>query len=243
MYLAAVRACLFGVVAVVVAIATDARADDPPPETADGSDECHALRDKNDTDLKLYEQRQPATPYKYPQPDLVMGSPWGGVLHGLGESGLPIVAATVLPHIGAEYRGGAPAIVVSWPWTIFNFGPMYACTRKPGSYIVEGHRVHRFMVEPKIDQGKFGTGFAVRPGYRFLWHPTSWVVGPGVGIGSTVEIRGNEEKFRYSLSPEIVGHFGNCCSPSYFTLAVRYDHFWKGLNNDIIGGTLGYTFL
>jgi hypothetical protein len=220
----------------------EVRADDPPLEGADGAAECHALRDKNDTDLKLYEQRQPPTPYKYPQPDLLMGSPWGAIFHGIGESGLSIVAATLLPHIGAQYRGGSPAIVLSWPWTIFNFGPMYACTRKPGSFLVDGHRVHRIMIEPGIDQGRVGTGFSVRPGYRFIWHPTSWVVGPGVGIGSTVEVAGNQEKFRESLSPEIVGHFGNCCAESYFTLAIRYDHFWKGTNNDIIGGTLGYTF-
>jgi hypothetical protein len=68
------------------------------------------------------------------------------------------------------------------------------------------------------------------------------VVGPGIGIGSTVELAGHDEPFRTSVSPEAVAHFGACCTSSYVTLAVRFDHFFKGTNRDIIGASLGYTF-
>ena len=35
------------------------------------------------------------------------------------------------------------------------------------------------------------------------------------GIGSTIEIAGMREPFRYSVGPEAVAHFGTCCRSSY----------------------------
>jgi hypothetical protein len=103
------------------------------------------------------------------------------------------------------------------------------------------------MLEPGIVASNRGSGFHVRHGYRFIYHASDWVVGVGGGIGSTIEVVGNREPFRYSVGPEFVlhfgnFHFGNCCAPSYFTLAFRYDRFFKGTNLNILGASLGYTF-
>lgn len=210
-------------------------------ETADGASDCRAFREKNDRELEKWERSQPPVPYRYPRENLFLNAPWDRFFHNLGYSG-PLILATLLPHAGAQYRGGEPAASLSWPWSIFVVGPMYACTRKPDTFVVHGHRVHRFMLEPSLVSSNRGLGFSVRPGYRFIWHPTSWVVGPGIGIGSTIEIKGNHEPLRPSIGPELVAHFGQCCNSSYFTLALRYDHFLAGNNRDVIGTSLGYTF-
>lgn len=230
--------------AATTACPSSARAEESTQEgvdTADGSDNCRAFRAKNEKELREWEKTQPPVPYAYPRENNVLNAPWGGFFKNLGYSG-DLILATLIPHVGAQFRGDSPAAHVSWPWSVLVFGPMYACTRKQGTFAVHGHRVHRLLVEPAVVSSNKGVGFSVRPGYRFIWHPTSWVVGPGIGFGSTVEIRGNKEPFRSSLSPELLAHFGTCCRSSYFTLAVRYDHYFKGTNRDIIGASLGYTF-
>ncbi len=210
-------------------------------ETADGADDCHEFREKNTNELAKWEKEQPPVPYRYPREKTFLNAPWGRFFSNLGRSG-ELVLATIIPHVGAQFRGEAPAAHISWPWTIAAIGPMYSCTRKKGTFVVHGHRAHRFLLEPAVVSGTRGIGFSIRPGYRFIWHPTSWVVGPGLGLGSTIEIRGNQEPFRYSIGPEAVAHFGTCCRSSYFTFAVRYDHFFKGRDLDIVGASLGYTF-
>jgi hypothetical protein len=210
-------------------------------DTANGSDDCRAFRAKNEKELREWEKAQPPVPYAYPRESHFLNAPWGNFVKNIGYSG-DLVLATILPHVGAQFRGDAPAAHISWPWSVLVLGPMYSCTRKQGTFVVHGHRVHRVLIEPAVVSSNKGVGFSVRPGYRFIWHPTGWVVGPGIGLGSTIEIRGNQEPFRFSLGPEVVAHFGNCCRPSYFTLAVRYDHYFKGTNRDIIGASLGYTF-
>lgn len=232
-----------GVVAAgfVLADVADARAQEAPLETADGAKSCREFREKNDHELAAWEKAQPPVPYRYPRTSTFMNAPWGAFFENLNYSG-ELFLASILPHFGAQFRGDAPAAYVSFPWSIFVFGPMYSCSRKPGTFVVHGHRGHRGLVEPAIVSSKQGVGFSVRPGYRFIWHPSSWVVGPGLGLGSTVEISGNREPFRASISPEAVLHFGNCCRPSYFTFAMRFDHFFAGRNQNIFGGSLGYTF-
>jgi len=215
--------------------------EDASSEYANGSTDCRAFRARNEKELAAWEKTQPAVPYAYPREDNVLNAPWGGLFSALGHSG-ELVLATLIPHVGAQFRGDAPAATVSWPLSVLVIGPMYACSRKKETFVVHGHRVHRFLVEPAVVSSNRGVGFSVRPGYRFIWHPTSWVIGPGIGIGSTVEIRGNQEPFRYSIGPELVAHFGNCCRQGYFTFAARYDHFFKGTVTNIVGGSLGYTF-
>jgi hypothetical protein len=221
----------------------DARADEEPVDvqTADGADSCREFQQKNERELLLWEKTQPPVPYAYPRTRTFLTAPWPQFFSNLGRAG-ELVLATIIPHVGAQFRGDAPAAHVSWPWTVLVFGPMYACSRKFNTFVVHGHRAHRILLEPAIVSSKLGVGFSVRPGYRFIWHPSTWVVGPGIGLGSTVEVAGNKEPFRASLGPELVAHFGNCCSSSYFTFAVRYDHYFKGLNRDIIGASLGYTY-
>jgi hypothetical protein len=210
-------------------------------QTADGADTCRAFDEKNERELRLWEKTQPPVPYAYPRTKTIMDAPWPPFLSGVGRAG-ELIMATIFPHVGAQFRGDAPAAYLGWPWTVAIFGPMYACSRKFNTFVVHGHRAHRLLVEPAVVSSKNGVGFSVRPGYRFVWHPSTWVVGPGLGIGSTVEVAGNREPFRWSISPEAVAHFGNCCAASYFTLAARYDHYFKGNNLDIVGATLGYTF-
>jgi hypothetical protein len=221
--------------------APDARAEEVEQETADGSTDCRLLRARNELELAEWERTQPPVPYSYPRERTFLNAPWGNFFKQVGHAG-DLVLATLLPSVGAQSRGLAPAAVVSWPLSVLVIGPMYSCSRKKNTFVVHGHRVHRFLVEPGMVSSKLGLGFIVRGGYRFIWHPSSWVVGPGLGIGSTLDVAGNREPFRYSVSPEVVFHFGNCCAPSYFTFAVRYDHYFKGNNIDIIGGSLGYTF-
>lgn len=64
----------------------------------------------------------------------------------------------------------------------------------------------------------------------------------GGGLGSALEISGNREPTRLSLSPEAVIQFGHCCDAGYFTLQVRYDHFLGGNDRDLIGGSLGFVY-
>jgi hypothetical protein len=213
----------------------------PRPPRASRRTGTPPFREKNERELAQYEKTQPPEPYRYPREKMVLNAPWGNFFSNVGHAG-DLVLATFVPHLGAQYRGDAPAALVSWPWSVLVIGPMYACTRKKGTFVVNGHRAHRFLVEPMIVSGRVGVGFSVRSGYRFIWHPTSWVVGPGLGLGSTIDIAGNREPFRYSIGPEAVAHFGRCCASSYFTLAFRYDHFFDGTNRDIVGGSLGYTF-
>jgi hypothetical protein len=225
----------------VLAFAAPARADEDDLETADGPTDCRALRERNQQELERWERSQPPVPYSYPREKLFLNAPWTQFFTSLGHSG-DLILATLLPHIGAQFRGDSPAAHVAWPLSVLVVGPMYSCSRKPNTFMVHGHRVHRLLVEPSVSSSNKGVGFAVRPGYRFIWHPSTWVVGPGIGIGSTIEIKGNKEPFRYSVGPELVAHFGTCCRSSYFTFALRYDHFFKGTNLDIVGGSLGYTF-
>jgi hypothetical protein len=231
----------------------DARADEPRPGDAHAGDEpldrqlvdgaaaCNAFNEKNEQELSLWEKTQPSVPYAYPRETTFLNAPWSRFFSNLGRAG-ELFLATAIPHVGAQFRGDAPAAHVAWPWTILVFGPMYSCSRKFNTFVVHGHRAHRVLLEPAVVSSKLGVGFSVRPGYRFVWHPSTWVVGPGFGLGTTVEVAGNQEPFRYSIGPEVLAHFGNCCSSSYFTFAVRFDHFFAGMNRDIVGGSLGYTF-
>ena len=207
---------------------------------ADGPTACRAFHDKNDRDLVEWQKTQPSVPYAYPQDDNVLGAPWGTITGGIGDN-IDLVLASVLPHVGSQLRNNAPAVLVSWPWSI-PFGPAYTCSRHKGSFTVRDYKFHRIMIEPGIVASQRGTGVFTRPGYRFLYHPSDWVVGAGAGLGSTIDLTGQREPFRASLGPEAVLQFGHCCDSSYFIFAVRYDHYFAGGSRDLIGGTLGYTF-
>lgn len=217
-----------------------ASAEEPKVETADGVTACRDFDAKNERELAKWQKEQPATPYVYPREDTVLGAPWGPFLKSIGSTP-DLVLATIIPHVGAQYRAENPAVVVAWPWSL-PFGPAYTCSRRQGSFNVSAFRSHRALLEPGVVSSQRGTGVYVRPGYRFIYHPSEWVVGAGGGLGSTVDIAGNREPFRFSISPEAVLQFGHCCDAGYFILSLRYDHYFKGTATEIFGGTLGFTY-
>ena len=218
-----------------------ARAEDPKTEYADGPKASAELHAKNERELAAWSKTQPATPYQYPREDNVLGAPWGPLTSGIGST-YELLIASIVPHFGAQLRVQTPAAVVSWPWSI-PFGPAFTASRKQGTFTVNDFRSNRLMLEPGLVSSTRGTGFYVRPGYRFLYHPSEWVVGIGAGIGSTIELAGNREpRGRPSVSPEALIQFGHCCESGYFTLTFRYDHYFAGDATNILGGSLGYTF-
>lgn len=239
------KGCLLGLAlalapALVAAEERTATADDKL-QYADGPTACRALHEKNDRDLAEWKKTQPPTPYEYPHETYVLGAPWGGLTSAMAEEP-DLLLATLLPHVGSQLRESSPVAIVSWPWSI-PFGPAYTCSRHQGTFTVRDYRFHRLMIEPGLFTTAKGPGFFTRPGYRFLYHPSDWVVGVGAGFGTNIELAGKgEPQQRASLSPEAVIQFGHCCDASYFTFAIRYDHFFAGASADLISGSLGYTF-
>ena len=221
------------------AIPSSAQADERI-DYADGPAGCRAFHAKNYKELADWSKTQPAVPYKYPQEDMVLGAPWGGFLSSIGSTS-DLLIASIVPHVGAQLRADAPAVLIAWPWSI-PLGPAYTCSRHLGSFTVRDYRFHRALVEPGVAAGKTGAAVFTRLGYRFLYHPSDWVVGAGGGLGTTIDIAQKGEPQRISLSPELVMQFGHCCDASYFTFAVRYDRYFAGTTRNGIGGTLGYTF-
>jgi hypothetical protein len=226
--------------AVALIPARAARAEEPKVDTADGLAACREFSEKNDRELADWTKQQPPVKYEYPHEDTVLGAPWGAFLKSIGDNA-DLVLATILPHFGAQLRNDTPAAIISWPWSI-PFGPAYTCSRKQGSFVVNEHKAHRAILEPGVVSSNRGVGVFVRPGYRFLYQPSDWVVGAGGGLGSTIELTGNREPTRASLGPEAVIRFGHCCEPSYFTLAFRFDHYFAGEIRNILSGSLGYVF-
>lgn len=217
-----------------------AKAEELKLEYADGPTACREFSAKNERELAEWSKTQPAIPYQYPREDNVLGAPWGPFTSGVAST-FELLVASAVPHVGAQLRSETPAAVISWPWQV-PIGPAYTCSRNRGSFTVRGFRSHRVLLEPGLIASQRGVGFFTRPGYRFIYHPSDWVVGAGGGLGSTVEVAGNREPFRASLSPEAVLQFGRCCEAGYFTLAVRYDRFFAGETRNILWGSLGFTF-
>lgn len=233
---------LFGLAALsmsMVATPGSAKAEDKI-DYADGPTACRAFHERNERELAEWSKTQPSVPYEYPRDKNVLGAPWGPLTEGLADT-YDLFLASLIPHIGAQLRTETPAVVVSWPWQI-PFGPAYTCSRHRGQFTVRDFRFHRLIVEPGLVAGQRGAGVFTRGGYRFLYHPSDWVVGAGAGLGSTLELSGNREPVRASLGPEAVMQFGHCCDASYFTFAVRYDRFFAGEARNVLWGSLGFTF-
>ena len=224
----------------LLAGARAASAEEPKLEYADGLAGCREFHAKNERELAVFVKAQPAVPYEYPADQTVLNAPWGPVTSGIGST-YELILASIVPHFGAQLRVETPAFVVAWPWSI-PIGPGYTCSRVRGTFMVHDFRDHRIMLEPGIVASQKGSGMYVRPGYRFLYHPSDWVVGAGGGLGSTIDLFGNKEPFRLSISPEALIQFGHCCDSSYFTLTFRYDHYFEGTAVNVLGGTLGYTY-
>jgi len=166
--------------AVVLLSSSLAHAEEPKIDYADGPSACREFHAKNDRELETWQKQQPAVPYKYPQEKEVLGAPWGGVLESIGSQ-WELVLATIIPHFGAQLRSDSPAAIISWPLSI-PIGPAYTCSRTQGSFTVKNHKAHRAMLEPGIVSSNRGVGAFLRPGYRFIYQPSDWVVGPGGGL-------------------------------------------------------------
>src|SRR5437763_1511036 len=111
---------------VVVASITgehDARAEEPKVDYADGVLECHNFAERNARERAEFEKQQPATPYKYPREDDVLGAPWGAFLKSIGGN-WPLFLATIIPSFGAQLRADTPAALIAWPMQI-PLGPAY----------------------------------------------------------------------------------------------------------------------
>lgn len=236
------RAALLALLVLVASLLLPARAraEEPELDTADGPTACKVLREKNERELVAWQKQQPPTPYVYQREDHVLNAPWGRFFKGLGAT-TELLLATIIPHVGAQLRAETPAAVIAWPWS-FPIGPPSTCTRKQGTFIIATHRPHRAVLEPGIVSSNRGVGFYARPGYRYIHHPSDWVVGVGGGVGSAIEIAGQREPFRVGVGPEALLHFGHCCESSYFVFAVRYDRFFTGGVLNLLTATLGYTF-
>ncbi len=219
-----------------------AAADEPAKDDTDratGFGDCEAFRERNEKELAMWSPTQPAVPYAYPKRELVLDAPWVELGRGLG-SAAGVILTTILPNVGVLFRGALPEFVVSFPWQ-FPFAPPFACSRKRGTFDVNLHRPSRFLLEPGVAIAKDGTTFWVRPGWRFLVHPAGWFVGVGGGIGTTLELVGREP-FRPSISPEAVVQLGACCSPGYFTIALRADVFLAGSTPFAASLSFGVTY-
>lgn len=243
------RGLLASVVAAVVLFgeAGSARAEEPPaPDADDGFEACSKFEEKADKELEAWAKEQPKVPYQPKREETILGGPWVELTRAIAHSG-GLLAATILPSVGAQLRDSKPAPVISFPWT-FNVGPALSCTREKGTFVVKKHVPNRIMLEPAIvPVSGSSIGMWVRPGYRLLVHPSSWVVGLGGGVGSTIDLfgftsGGKQEPFRASVSPEAIVHFGHCCDSGYFTLTVRTDIFFAGQDRFLVGGTVGYTY-
>jgi hypothetical protein len=215
--------------------------DDPVDDTVnavDGIAACAALVEKNSRDMQTWEKTQSPTPYKYPERETFLDAPWFPLFRGVSNSGAALIAATLIPNLHAVLRGANPAAGFSWPWSI-PVGPAFWCTRKKGTFDVIQYRPFRILIEPGF-YAENPIAFWIRPGARFMWHPTSWFVGVGGGLGSLVEMTGNEP-FRASISPEVVLALGRCCNPGYFSLALRHDFFFEG-KTQLTSASVGFTY-
>lgn len=205
----------------------------------DGSDNCKELEASTERARGAWEKAQAPVAYREPVPDTILGAPWGPLLKWIGDS-KPLIAATLIPSIGAQLRAGTPGTVVTWPLS-FPIMKAMSCSRVNG-FIVHKHKAPRIMLEPGFTTSINGPATFFRPGFRFVYQRAAWVVGVGAGVGSVLEIAGNKEKFRGSLSPELVLRFGRCCEPGYFTLVFRKEWFFTGTVRDTYTTSLGYSF-
>ena len=152
----------------------------------------------------------------------------------------------IVPDAGFafDFTSGSGWAQISWPLAVA-FGPetgREVLPRRCSQDIVLKANGSRLLLEPMVRIGsaneRLAARFHLRPGYRFLYRESESKVGFGAGVGSTFDFAGG---FEPSLSPEAVVSFGECCSPSYFTVAARYDRYFASAR-DVATLQLGWTF-
>jgi hypothetical protein len=208
----------------------------------DGVAACKMMNQTADKEVSAFRASQPPQPIPDPRPDTVLGAPgWAEAFKGFGNVPLELWLATILPHAGVTLRNEAPAFVLAWPWS-FPIGPTMTCSRHQGALFVSGHTPLRLMLEPGMMYGDRLFVFFLRPGARFVYQHSDWVVGLGGGLGSTIDIVSRQEGFRASVSPEVVLRLGKCCDPNYFMLAGRLDVYFAGNQRVQPMVHLGFTY-
>jgi|GEM_PF-1274937 len=209
---------------------------------ADGFDNvgaCRELDARNEREVAEWSAAQPPTKYQYPRKETISGAPWIEFLRATGHTGT-LLAATLAPHVLAALRDSEPEPGLSWPWQL-PIGAPAQCTRRKGSFDVSGYKPFRLLLEPGFLAGADRTlAVFVRPGLRYMYHPTAWYLGFGGGAGSMLELSGKEPT-RASLSPELLLQFGACCDPGYVTLTFRREIFFAG-SSGIWFASAGFTY-
>jgi len=200
---------------------------------------CRELDARNEREVVQWSAEQPPKKYEYPRKELLVGAPWVEFLRATGHSAA-LLAATVVPHVAAALRGSEPEPGLSWPWS-FPVGAPAECTRAKGTFDIAAYRPVRILFEPGFLSAPDRTiAVFVRPGLRYMYHPTAWYLGFGGGLGSMFELTGKEPT-RLSVSPELLLQFGACCEPGYVTLTFRREIFFAG-GDGIWFASAGFTY-
>ncbi len=211
---------------------------------------CEQLDAKNQRELAMWATAQPSKAYVHPARETILDAPWIELGRAFVRSA-GILLATVVPHVGVGFRTSQPELVIAWPLSV-SIGPALSCSRKSGSFDIDRSRPNRFLLEPALWVADAGTTFSVRPGYRFLYHPTDVLFGFfgfGLGLGGAIElarpraVAPANSAPRASLSPEIAIQLGSCCAPGYVMLTSRFDVFFDGPSTPFaFSTTMGFTY-
>jgi hypothetical protein len=166
------------------------------------------------------------------------------VYRGMGDAFGAMAAirlAAFVPTAGLHLQRGSrvPGLAISWPASI-PLGPVTACRVSPGSGDLHEFRALRLVLEPALVVRRPLSVF-LRPGLRALWHRSTWRVGFGAGVGSTLAwIDG--DRVAASISPELSVHVGRCCAPGYLLINFRADRYYPRREPDTALANIGFAF-
>ena len=153
------------------------------------------------------------------------------------------VSTAVIPHGGVGIDGDQFQTSVAWPLTV-SFAPEVARSISPRRCRepwIDRYLGSRAILEPEINvvwRKPVLARFALRAGYRFMLHRAGANVGWGAGLGTRFL---PEKTLIPSLSPEVVVQIGECCSPSFLNVAVRYDRYFD-VEENAVSVTFGWAY-
>lgn len=193
------------------------------PASGDSPRACAALADEK----RNWRQHQPIT-----EVDVLLGL--GDAYESVGY----MLRAIWVPTLGFLVARGdqGPGLTLSWPGSI-PLGPTTACRLSSGGRLDELRTV-RLIIEPGVVVGSPVSVF-LRPGLRAIWHRTTWPIGVGAGLGSTLSWGGGGRAA--SISPELILHVGHCCGPGYVLFSLRADRY-TGHAPDTAVASLSLTY-
>lgn len=149
--------------------------------------------------------------------------------------------AGLFPNVAVELERGAdlPAFALSWSGSL-PFGPVTACRTTRYSHTLYVFRPFRAVLETGIVI-RSPVWEYLRPGLRGIWQRSSWPIGVGAGIGSTLGAMPNQHGAA-SISPELLVHYGRCCAPGYWLLTLRADVFYPRRYPATASANLGLAY-